>query len=255
MKNFLSPENFSLSSSAQFKEIIKSSSEMNGCPVTNLLQSQTKSIWLSSENLPQEIILNLSSKYLISFPQKISAIGIYCWHAYPTNPKLVEIQISKNGIVFNSLGNFELCQKPGQQLFQLDDSLNIIDENVSFISIKIIIKETFGGKRTYINNLYLYEEINYDNLNIKNDVSEESKNQLTNINEEDDSSSVIYLRESREKNLPRSNFSTIKSNIINNNNNNKFNSVLNTKIIQTDLSEDLLDLKSKELNVNLNKWV
>ena len=251
MKNFLSPENFSLSSSSQFKEIIKSSSEMNGCPVTNLLQSQTKSIWLSSENLPQEIILNLSSKYLISFPQKISAIGIYCWHAYPTNPKLVEIQISKNGIVFNSLGNFELCQKPGQQLFQLDDSLNIIDEN-GFISIKIIIKETFGGKRTYINNLYLYEEINYDNLNIKNDVSEESKNQLTNINEEDDSSSVIYLRESREKNLPRSNFSTIKSNIINNNNNNKFNSVLNTKIIQTDLSEDLLDLKSKELNVNLN---
>ena len=251
MKNFLSPENFSLSSSSQFKEIIKSSSEMNGCPVTNLLQSQTKSIWLSSENLPQEIILNLSSKYLISFPQKISAIGIYCWHAYPTNPKLVEIQISKNGIVFNSLGNFELCQKPGQQLFQLDDSLNIIDEN-GFISIKIIIKETFGGKRTYINNLYLYEEINYDNLNIKNDISEESKNQLTNINEEDDSSSVIYLRESREKNLPRSNFSTIKSNIINNNNNNKFNSVLNTKIIQTDLSEDLLDLKSKELNVNLN---
>ena len=250
MKNFLSPENFSLSSSSQFKEIIKSSSEMNGCPVTNLLQSQTKSIWLSSENLPQEIILNLSSKYLISFPQKISAIGIYCWHAYPTNPKLVEIQVSKNGIVFNSLGNFELCQKPGQQLFQLDDSLNIIDEN-GFISIKIIIKETFGGKRTYINNLYLYEEINYDNLNIKNDVSEESKNQLTNINEEDDSSSVIYLRESREKNLPRSNFSTIKSNIINNNNN-KFNSVLNTKIIQTDLSEDLLDLKSKELNVNLN---
>ncbi len=251
MKNFLSPENFSLSSSSQFKEIIKSSSEMNGCPVTNLLQSQTKSIWLSSENLPQEIILNLSSKYLISFPQKISAIGIYCWHAYPTNPKLVEIQVSKNGIVFNSLGNFELCQKPGQQLFQLDDSLNIIDEN-GFISIKIIIKETFGGKRTYINNLYLYEEINYDNLNIKNDISEESKNQLTNINEEDDSSSVIYLRESREKNLPRSNFSTIKSNIINNNNNNKFNSVLNTKIIQTDLSEDLLDLKSKELNVNLN---
>ena len=162
MKNFLSPENFSLSSSAQFKEIIKSSSEMNGCPVTNLMQSQTKSIWLSSENRPQEIILNLSSNYLISSPQKISAIGIYCWHAYPTNPKLVEIQISKNGIVFNSLGNFELCQKPGQQLFQLDDSLNIIDENVSFISIKIIIKETFGGKRTYINNLYLYEEINYD---------------------------------------------------------------------------------------------
>jgi len=255
MKNFLSPENISLSSSSQFKEMIKSTSEMNGCPVTNLLQSQTKSIWLSSENLPQEITINLLSKYLISFPQKISAIGIYCWHAYPTNPKLVEIQISKNGIVYNSLGNFELCQKPGQQLFQLDDNSNtIFDENVNFISIKIIIKETFGGKRTYINNLYLYEEINYDNLNIKNDVSEESKNQLTNINEEEDSSSVIYLRESREKNLPRSNFSTIKSNIINNNNNNKINNnnILNTKITQTDLSEDLLDLKSKELNVNLN---
>ena len=124
---------------------------------------------------------------------KISGIGIYCWHAYPTNPKLIEIQISKNkGNTFISLGNFDLCLKPGKQLLQFDYEINpaLIKENISDIIIKLIIKETFGDKRTYINNIYLYENININQNNL-----------LTNMEpiKEEDSNSLIYLRESREK--------------------------------------------------------
>jgi len=140
---------------------------------------------------------------------------------------LVEILISKNNDDnFISFGNFDLCLKPGRQLLQLDeenDSNFLNTENNNYI-IKILIKETFGDKRTYINNIYLYENIDFMGSGIIN-----SFNPNDTIKEEDDSSSIFYLRESRERTLPRKkinnsiNNNTITSNKINNdalNNNN-----------------------------------
>ena len=158
MKNFLSIENIKSLSNATLLEIIQSSSEMEGYPITNILESDEKTLWLSTEELPQEIIINIKKDLFKELPKKISAIGIYCWHAYPTNPKLIEIQISKNnGITFISLGNFDLCLKPGKQLLQFDYEFNpsLIKENKADFIIKLIIKETFGDKRTYINNIFL----------------------------------------------------------------------------------------------------
>jgi hypothetical protein len=166
MKNYLCIENINLSSNDTLLQIIQSSSEMEGYPITNILESDEKTLWLSTEELPQEIIINIKRDLFKEMPKKISAIGIYCWHAYPTNPKLIEIQISKNnGITFISLGNFDLCLKPGKQLLQFDYELNppLVENKFGFV-IKLIIKETFGDKRTYINNIYLYENIN--NINI-----------------------------------------------------------------------------------------
>ena len=193
MKNYLCIENIKLESNETLLEIIQSSSEMEGCPITNILESDEKTLWLSTEELPQEITINLKRDLFKEMPKKISALGIYCWHAYPTNPKLIEIQISKNnGITFISLGNFDLCLKPGKQLLQFDYEINppLIKENKLDLIIKLIIKETFGDKRTYINNIYLYENI---------DIS--SKKLMTNMEpiKEEDSNSAIYLRESREK--------------------------------------------------------
>ena len=193
MKNYLCIENINSDKNETLLEIIKSSSEMEGYPITNILESDEKTLWLSTEELPQEIIINMSKDLFKEMPKKISGIGIYCWHAYPTNPKLIEIQISKNkGNNFISLGNFDLCLKPGKQLLQFDYEINpaLIKENISDIIIKLIIKETFGDKRTYINNIYLYENINLNQNNL-----------LTNMEpiKEEDSNSLIYLRESREK--------------------------------------------------------
>ena len=204
MKNFLSLENLNDISSDTLKKIIQSSSEMESCPITNILEPEEKSLWLSSEQLPQEIIINLNKNLLKKYPKKITSIGIFCWHAYPSNPKLIEILISKdNKKTFLSLGNFDLFLKPGKQLLQLEDDSNYIldnNKNIENIIIKLIIKETYGEKRTYINNIFLYEDIIINNQQFRDSIEP--------IKEED-SNSNIYLRESREKAMPKINISCI----------------------------------------------
>ena len=241
MKNYLCIENINLSSNDTLLQIIQSSSEMEGYPITNILESDEKTLWLSTEDLPQEIIINIKRDLFKEMPKKISAIGIYCWHAYPTNPKLIEIQISKNnGITFISLGNFDLCLKPGKQLLQFDYELNpsLVENKFGFV-IKLIIKETFGDKRTYINNIYLYENIN--NINIT------QKKLMTNMEtiKEEDSNSAIYLRESREKIITKNikEIDTIEEN------KDKINSDESQSLISdSDLTEKYNNKKNKERN-------
>ena len=262
MKNFLSLDNLIFQEKEPISNFIQSSSEVSECSITNVLEENSSSIWISNEELPQEIILNLSRSFFKEYPKKLSAIGIYCWHAYPTNPKLVEILISKNNDDnFISFGNFDLCLKPGRQLLQLDeenDSNFLNTENNNYI-IKILIKETFGDKRTYINNIYLYENIDFMGSGIIN-----SFNPNDTIKEEDDSSSIFYLRESRERTLPRKkinnsiNNNTITSNKINNdalNNNNiqiqsqsQINPNFNNNNIMIKVHSD--ELKNKDLTID-----
>ena len=258
MKNYLSPENLNLETSQNLKDLIKASSEMDGCPIKNILNNETNSMWLSGEGMPQEIIINLKRGILKEFPKKLSAVAIYCWHAYPTNPKLVEVLISKNNDDnFISFGNFDLCLKPGRQLLQLDEEndTNFLNtENNNYI-IKILIKETFGDKRTYINNIYLYENLDFMGTGIIN-----SFNPIDTIKEEDDSSSIFYLRESRERTLPRKKINNsvnnnISTNKINNDtltkeisipNQSQLNSNLNNMMIKTHSDE----LKNKDLTID-----
>ena len=228
--NIISKDNINDISQSFLRNIIQSSSEINGCPITNILDKETKSIWLSEEFLPQEIILNINKNYFKYFPKKLSIIGIYCWHAYSTNPKLVEILISiNNSNNYISLGNFDLGLKPGMQLLQLDEDLlldndkNKLKEN---IFIKIIIKETFGGKRTYINNLSLYEDIDLSTMNLKS---------IQEVNDEEDTS-VVYLHESRIKNNMKK-----QKNGVNSLNNNFGDNILTSEILISD--SDLSDRK------------
>ena len=258
MKNFLSLDNLIFQEKDPISNFIQSSSEVSECSITNILEENSSSIWISNEELPQEIILNLSRSFFKEYPKKLSAIGIYCWHAYPTNPKLVEILISKNNDDnFISFGNFDLCLKPGRQLLQLDEEndTNFLNtENNNYI-IKILIKETFGDKRTYINNIYLYENLDFMGTGIIN-----SFNPIDTIKEEDDSSSIFYLRESRERTLPRKKINNsvnnnISTNKINNDtltkeisipNQSQLNSNLNNMMIKTHSDE----LKNKDLTID-----
>jgi len=241
MKNFLSLDNLIFQEKEPISNFIQSSSEVSECSITNVLEENSSSIWISNEELPQEIILNLSRSFFKEYPKKLSAIGIYCWHAYPTNPKLVEILISKNNDDnFISFGNFDLCLKPGRQLLQLDeenDSNFLNTENNNYI-IKILIKETFGDKRTYINNIYLYENIDFMGSGIIN-----SFNPNDTIKEEDDSSSIFYLRESRERTLPRKKI----NNSINN------NTITSNKINNDALTNNNIQIQSQsQINPNFN---
>ena len=244
MKNFLSLDNLIFEEKESISNFIQSSSEVSECSIINVLEDNSSSIWISKEELPQEIIINISRSFFKQYPKKLSAIGIYCWHAYPTNPKLVEILISKNNDDnYISFGNFDLCLKPGRQLLQLDeendtDYLNTENNNYS---IKILIKETYGDKRTYINNIYLYENIDFmvsGNIN--------SFNGIETIKEEDDSSSIFYLRESRERTLPKQK----KNNSVNNNiSSNRINKEINDIINMAD------NQKQSQSQINSNNFM
>lgn len=251
MKNFLSLDNLILEDKNSINNIIQSSSEVSDCSITNILEENSSLIWISNEELPQEITLNISRSFLREFPKKISAIGIYCWHAYPTNPKLVEVLISKNdNNNFISFGNFDLCLKPGRQLLQLDEGDNnfLITENDNYI-IKLIIKETYGDKRTYINNIYLYENIDFMASGIIN-----TMNTFETIKEEDDSSSIFYLRESRERTLPRKKNNSLSTNNNTNANplsNNNLNNFYNNNQKQSNTSKKInSELNSKDLTID-----
>ena len=229
MKNFLSLDNLIFQEKEPISNFIQSSSEVSECSITNVLEENSSSIWISNEELPQEIILNLSRSFFKEYPKKLSAIGIYCWHAYPTNPKLVEILISKNNDDnFISFGNFDLCLKPGRQLLQLDEEndKNFLNTENNNYTIKILIKETFGDKRTYINNIYLYENIDFMGSGIIN-----TFNPIDTIKEEDDSSSIFYLRESRERTLPKK----------------KINNSINNNISLNKINNDILSNNNNQI--------
>ncbi len=123
-----------------------------------------QSIWLSYSNIPQEIIIDTSK--LLKYPKEgFNTFGIYCWHAYVTNPKIIELQISdnyqnNNNSNFKLLGIFELEMRPGKQLFPLNYNNIMGNKNIKYNikAIKLIVRETYGGNRTYINQVMFYEQ-------------------------------------------------------------------------------------------------
>ena len=250
MKNIISIENLTTKTLSSMKDLIQASTEMNGCSITNVIQDDIKSIWLSNESLPQEIIINLNTKNLIHYPKKLAAIGIFCFHPYPTNPKSIEILISnknknqKNKNSEYSLGQFDLCLKSGLQLLQIDEDLLVKNEKNELsddIKIKIIIKETFGGKRTYINCLYLLEELDINALKL---------NSIEEVNEEDNNSSMAYIKEKKNKNTDK-----IKNNYNNINNSIRSNFPLMTSeilISESELSGKKNLVDNNRLNTNKN---
>ena len=126
---------------------------------------------------------------------------------------------------------------------QFDYEINpsLVKENNNDITIKLIIKETFGDKRTYINNIYLYENINaFQNQIMPN---------MEPIKEEE-SNSMIYLRESREKVLTKNvkEIDTIEENKDNINNEES-----QSLISDSDLSEKYNNNKEKKDDIKNNE--
>ena len=68
-----------------------------------------------------------------------------------------------------------------------ENDTNFLKTETNNYFIKIIIKEIYGDKRTYINNIYLYENIDFISPGKYNVI-----NIIEAIKEEDDSSSVFF---------------------------------------------------------------
>ena len=244
MKNFLSLHNLELKPSVSIKSFITASSEIIDYPIINILQ-ENKNIWLSEEFLPQEIIINFRNVELKEYPTKLAAIGVYCMNKYPTNPKIIEVLISqKKGNNFISLGHFDLSFKAGRQLIYLYDDNDVeleeILNNINFdnLIIKLIIKETFGGKQTYINNLYLYDNIDSNNINNPNsNINYNSNINDNNINE--------YMNFDENMNI---------NNGINNDINNDINDDINNDIDNDINLNDINDINDIEYTKNKNQY-
>ena len=203
-------------------------SQSNICYCSNILSDNIKviiniisnlfisiqSIWLSQPGFPQVIIIDISD--LKTYPKKgLNTFGIYCWHAYNTNPKVIELLISTNynssnkNNNFTSLGFFELELRDGIQLFNID--YNVLDDEKiknKIKAIKLVIKSSFGGNKTYINQIMFYENTIQE---IKSHETIQSTNTFQNEMNlpEDLSNSLISLEENSQQ--------------INNKNNSKIN--------------------------------
>ena len=113
-------------------------------------------------------------------PIIIRGFGIFCSKTSSYNPKIIEVLTKfKTKQKYESLGNFKLSLSVGTQILTTEEVIfNEIEK------IKFVIKETYGGKKTHINNIYLYEyfpssefNMSYQDLDINiNEESEINKN-------------------------------------------------------------------------------
>ena len=145
-------------------------------------------------------------------PLLIRGFGIYCSKSTIYNPKIIEVLYQKkNSNKYISLGNFKLSLSIGTQLLTTEETIFSDIEKIKFI-----IKETYGGNKVCINNIYLYEYLpsvdftmSYQNMEIN---TEENINNTNNQN--------ILGNISKTLNLGELNMNNITKEIINNNNNN-----------------------------------
>lgn len=73
----------------------------------------------------------------------------------------MEISVSDDGHTFTKWFVCDAQEESGPQIFKVDPISN------RYKFIKYTVLETFGSSKTYMNNLFLFEEyINQDNLNM-----------------------------------------------------------------------------------------
>ena len=119
----------------------------------------------------------------------------------------------------------------------MEELLSTVDFND--LIIKLVIKETFGGKHTYINNLYLYDKIDTNNINISNNNMNNNSNNNINENNNIVNNDNIETNENKENN-------NIKNNdymLINENEND---------IYDNDNDMDINEINHKEVENNDN---
>lgn len=158
------------------------SSAKDKCKANNILSNERKSLWVSEHGVPQTIILNLTK--MKKNPKGLFKYwGIYCWHAFSTNPKKIEIDVSEDNNSYTYIGDYEIRLKPGTQFFTIEQNLYKKVKKINYI--KVIIKETYGDSgesRTYINQIFFFDE----SANLEQDNNNEVSNTEEQSNKEED---------------------------------------------------------------------
>ena len=236
-------------------KIIYCSSQTKGCDCKNILSNNRKSIWLSEKNIPQIIIIDISKIEKKPENSFFKYFGIYCWHAYSTNPKIIQLLVSENNKNYFDLGNYELIMSPKTQYFQIENLEKLKNKKIKFI--KLIIKETFGGSRTYINQIFFYDDQSEINNNEIDDTF-----QLTINNEIDDNNNIDekYLKKNNDninyfnKNNKKNRRKTEELDVNEKERKlKKIEKILKTKILSNNINLENESIENEHTNKKLNK--
>jgi hypothetical protein len=134
-----------LGSDARARVVDASSEMLPECAAANVLSSDVNDLWLSGPGLPQHLTI------LLGAPREpIAQIGLHCWHLYKTNPRRVRVLSSADGRVFERRASLECALTDGLQLFELEPPIPAEDRYV-----RVLIRATHGGERTYLNRIHL----------------------------------------------------------------------------------------------------
>ena len=174
-------------------------------------------------------------------PLLIRGFGIYCSKSTLNNPKIIEVLYKKkNSNKYTSLGNFKLSLSIGTQLLTTDETIfNDIEK------IKFIIKETYGGNKICINNIYLYEYLP------SVDFTMSYQHLILNTEENDNNTKIINLGEISMNNITKENNNNIIKNNVNKKEEKVFSHNLPTRTTEILISEsDLTD--KKPINKKMN---
>jgi hypothetical protein len=139
-------------------KVHSTSSFTRNCPASNVINQDRKTIWMSEGTCPQWFIIDFCA--MIKKPKThFKYFGIYTWHAYGTNPKVIELQFSKDNKTYLSYGKYDLALKPGSQFFEIRNNQLLEQTQSSFKFLKVIVKETYGNERCYMNQFYMFEDL------------------------------------------------------------------------------------------------
>ena len=85
-------------------------------------------------------------------PDFFRVIGFKCNHNLDSNPSRIDMAISKDGITYYSWARFKLEKySHGWQLFDMDKM------GIRYKFIKLIVRDTYGDCKTYLNQVCLLE--------------------------------------------------------------------------------------------------
>ena len=200
-------------------------------------------------------------------PLLIRGFGVYCSQSTLYNPKIIEVLYQKkNSNKFISLGNFKLSLSIGTQLLTTEETIFSDIEKIKFI-----IKETYGGNKIFINNIYLYEYLPSVDITMSYQNTEKGENTSNIINKN------IFTNNSKTLNLADLSMNDITKEMCDNNAINEeikknakiFSNNLPTRtteilITESDLTDKKqvnkknnflsLEIKNNNMNDNKNKF-
>ena len=208
-------------------EIVSCTSCHKNCQAKNILNEDLKLIWLSEKEVPQSIIIDISNINKKPENNQFEFFGVHLWHSYQSNPKEIELSFSHNNKDFILVGIYELELRPGTQFFKIENGIFPNNNLINFL--KITITKTYGGIKTYLNQIFLLDTLSqYDNKYLQAFQDNNIENEDDEIEEEKNSDNV------KTNNIIINDYYKLR---------NKMNKNYNQKIKN----------KKKELNVNINK--